>query len=74
MDIFCSMLQQIKRGFEGLPALKDFGPLGDPTLRDLHRVFLTAVWRVCDSLEVRGPGWGTQVLSLQIGLISHGQR
>lgn len=71
---FVVCFQQIKRGFEGLPALKDFGPLGDLTLRDLHRVFLTAVWRVCDSLEVRGLGWGTQVLSLQIGLIRHGQR
>ncbi|KAA8579473.1 hypothetical protein FQN60_006566 [Etheostoma spectabile] len=29
---------------------------------------------VCDSFEVRGPGWGTQVLSRQIGLISHRQR
>lgn len=25
-------------------------------LRELHRVFLTAVWRMCDSVVVWGPG------------------
>ncbi len=55
------MLTADKEAFEGLPAFKTdrekgSGPHGDPPLRDLHRVFLTAVWRICDSVEV----WGTK--------------